>query len=518
MKVKSKVKKIAGITGLLFATTFLGGCVQPYKHYVRQVAKEKGFTQEQAEVIYHGVLIKEMMEEKEDGNREIKYDWASNTDVLDKIDEMKGDLNNILNSKETKIIKMLEGFPGMKESIEKNGRIVKFMEDIVKTHYLKNKFDALVNSNYMYDPNEDKFDVKIFAPGAENLEEKLKFITTSVEEAKNLGDLKSIEDFNIAFDYKQKEQDPKHPYDTNKVIYKDKRLALSIKVFDLNGDNIGDYLELYRVKEDGTAESKPALKIFTSIDSNVLNVMVLDKDNEDSTIGYGIPDDVDKIWGLTNDQLARQIFEHSFLLRQILSHDKKKETVDSQGNQIFITKAGEVTIPEYEMSQDPKGWKIPLEYKNHMRTNYTLEVMLDTENESPGLGKKIKYIAKKWHSPLSEYLPVRGKVVEYYEVKDEFKDKKVINATIDGKKITMDILDEETKTAYDSYFLEKNPVAIDYTVGNYRFRIIDLDDKTGYEARKKIADNDGKATLNREVDNPSTTQGPVYDDFDPVGE
>ncbi|MBU4501026.1 MAG: hypothetical protein KKA79_00420 [Nanoarchaeota archaeon] len=523
--MKPRLKKLAmGATGLLFAASLLGGCAPPYKQHVRNIATEKGYTSEQAEVIYHGILVKEIMAVNEDGTRTINYDWASNQDILLKIKDMKDDIEAILNDTNPKTVKMLDEFGDMKESIEKNGKIVKFMEDVVKTHHLKEKFDGNMES-YWYDEKSDKFDAKIFKPG-KDLEEKLKFTAKYVEEAKAMGNLKVIENFKLEFDYKEKHPDPNYPGDKNKAVYKDKRLALRVKVFDTGEDNVGDYVELYRVRPDGTDEDKPAVKIFSSMDNDKVNLMVVDKDDELMGPGYGLPDIVERIWGINDEQIAMQLFQNKALLAQIFEKIEKKKMPEQRDNEVFITKAGKVEVPEYEISKAPEGWKVPMTYKDKTDLNYTLELIFAenevTEDMKPkeAMLKQIKYIAKKYHSATSAYSPVKGKVVEYYEPKAEYANNNILNAEVSGKKMTLDLVGQETKTAFNNYFTEMEPVAIDFTSRDIRYRIVDLDGKPGHEARKKISKNGGMASMKKATvsDYGDMLYGPYDKDIDPVGE
>lgn len=526
--MKPRLKKLAmGATGLLFAASLLGGCSPPYKQHVRDIAAEKGYTEEQAEVIYHGILVKEIMTVNDDGTRSIDYDWASNHDILLKIKDMKDDIKAILETQEPKTVKMLDEFGDMRESIEKNGKIVKFMEDVVRTHHLKEKFDGNMES-YWYDEKSDKFDAKIFKPG-EDLEEKLKFTADYVEEAKSMGNLKSIENFKLEFDYKEKVPHPDYPGDINKDIFKDRRLALRVKVFDTGEDNVGDYVELYRVKPDGTDEDKPAVKIFSSMNNDKVNLMVIDKDDELMGPGYGLPDLVERIWGINDEQIAMQLFQNKDLLKHIFEKIEKKKMPKQRDNEVFITKAGKIEVPEYEISKDPEGWKVPMKYKNKKDINYTLEIIFaENEDKKPEeeMLKQIKYIAKKYHSATSEYQPVKGKVVEYYEPKAEYADKNILNAEVSGKKMTLDLVGQETKIAFNNYFTEVEPVAIDFTSRDIRYRIVDLDGQNGYEARKKISKNGGMAsmktaTISNYGDNfygPHDNDNPDEGDIDPEGE
>jgi len=492
-----------GLIGLLMGglAVTLFSCM-PYKETVMDIAKKRGYTEEQAEVIYHGVLVNEMMVKNEDGTRKINYNWISTKRILEQIESTKDDLDGFLSYKNKGFAKIVDDFPGMRESLEKSRRVAQFIEDTLRSHHLYSKFKGLKAGSY-YDEESDKFDLKLLDP-RQDLEKSLSFTSKYVEEAKKQGTLDLVENFRLEFDYKEKNPDPNHPEDTNKFIFENKRKAIVVKIFDSNGDNIGDYAELFRIKENNSLESKPALKMFNTLNNETLNLAIIDEDCEKDSNGYGMPDFVETIYGIQKDQIALQISSNEKLMGRLFGSSTKSKKPVVKQNEAFIVEAGKVNIPEYEFSENSEGWKIPLEYRDKKEGNYTLKIKFVEAN---GKGKQIEYILKEWHNPNSETIPVRGRVIEYYKVKPEFSKNNILNISILDKKISMDLEGELTKTAFDNFFLQEQPTAIEYTFGNNRFRIIDLDNKPGYEARKIIAD------VNKTSSNNNSRRGGYGDDY-----
>ena len=123
--MKLKPLKLLALGALTITPLLFASCT--YKDYLKEVAEEEGLTKEQAELVPHAAYTKEFLTVNPDGTREINYDaWMTNEAVLEKLTKMEGVTKDILGTEDPQLKKMIDEFPGMKESIEKEQRIIQY--------------------------------------------------------------------------------------------------------------------------------------------------------------------------------------------------------------------------------------------------------------------------------------------------------------------------------------------------------------------------------------------------------
>ena len=473
------------------------GCVPSFKEEILSICKEKGYTENQAIVIYHAVLVKELMVvDKDDGSRQIKYDdYLTAEEALININDMIESIDSIFlpENYATKIGGLLRDYPKIKKDLEKERIVLKFLSDRVTGLKTYNKFKELKLSQ---DP--DKYFLGVIDPSVD-IKDKFKFICKNVEEKRNdgKGGLKKIEDLAHSFYYEVRKQDPKYPNDKNRFIYEGKTINLNIKVYDTGNDHTGDYVEVFR-----GSESSPAMKLFKD-ESGSLSIAVIDRDTE-GTFGYMIPDVVKKVYGIPKSNIAVYLSKDDTFIQDLYFEEKTKDKdikPHINDNKLFFVKAGGLELKdEYEINKE--GWTVPVEYKNATGSNFKQYAVMEKpgkellaeakENKSIVYGK-IKYIVKKYHSFKSEYLDGMGNVIEYYKPLPGYSNRVITSIFIKGKKLEIDKLGEQTVIGFPSLFAYEKPYIIQYSEGSnkwdFRYKLIDMDDDGKYESRKKIANN-----------------------------
>uniref|UniRef100_A0A6M3IQF1 Lipoprotein n=2 Tax=viral metagenome TaxID=1070528 RepID=A0A6M3IQF1_9ZZZZ len=470
------------------------GCLN-FKDHVIKISKEKGYTAEQADVIYHAVLQKELMDVEKDGSRTIKYDnYLTADDVLSQVDEMIEAIDTAFKpeNKMTKVGRTLRDFPKMKEALEKNRRVLKFMSDRITGLKTYNEFKKLQTGK-----KEKKYSFDLLNPLVD-VKDEFKFTSKTIEDAREKGKLTVIEDLIHMFDFEVKNQDPKYPNDTNRFIYEKKYVNLRIVVYDIGSDHSGDYVEVFR-----DFEYAPAMKIFKN-EQDQLNIVVIDRDKYNE-FGYMIPDVVREVYGIPKEKIAIYLTKDNTFVDDLYYEkptEKEKIVPYINDNKLFFVKVGNIQlIDEFEINKN--GWDIPIEYKDRLGNNYKPFVILKKpEKELIEQAKKdnvpvygqILYVVRQYTSLKNEYMAGMGNVVEYYTPIDRFAFRDIAGLTINKRKIIIDQPGLPTTMGMSSIFTGTSPCIIEYSEGtnkwDIRYKLVDNDGDGKFEARKKIANTD----------------------------
>ena len=316
-------------------------------------------------------------------------------------------------------------------------------------------------------------DLEIAFPG-NDLSKKLRFTIKSVEHGLKEEDI--IEDLEVKVSYYEQEENPdypkKDPLNSKIVVKKERKIRLQTYDFDKPKDNKGDYIEVYRLMEDGNPESRPAVKIFKPEYSSGLSVLVIDYDKEIEKSGFGIPDEVKEVLGISK---GSDLYLRSQETIESLFNERKKEkppeaTPESPPMRAEIVEVGEIKSEEYEINVE--GWTVP--YNLSGGKNYDLWVKFKKEGPKEDEPKEIEYIAKRFHASGDRKADSQGRVVEFYRPEKQFLEGILMIEKNDKKHvIKVRKADGPIMEYVDSSILEEKPFKIEYDLGEFRETIED---------------------------------------------
>lgn len=441
-----------------------------------------------------------------------------------KFDEMRAaerkqleDAKAILSTdpKNERTYKLLEelGLRGYFEAMERAGKFRMARQEIKLNHDEFRKLLGEIDTSQAAEDRRKGYTAQIFLPTWDPAKEA-PFVAKYVEEAKKSGKFVFV-GMTTIFDYEllgKKEPDPEVPWDPNRFIWKEKAEGLEFRLYKImNTDRPRDkqphYLEAtrltHRFDKDGKVvgterESKPAMRVFAS-PSDTLDIVVLDTDRE-GDLGFGLPDVVQKL--SSNLASGKDLYlQHQSLLAQLFAEkvaDMRKPLPKREPQKGEVAKAGTPVDP-WEKAPSPQGWSVPHEYKSEKKNNYKVEIVFVPRKpgeDSPV--RQVKFFAKVYHAAADEWQAVKGEVVEYYRPLSEFAEKNTLEAKVDWSNKKKVLIEREGKPGISGIvnpgknaFTEERPVAIDFTDGETRWRIVDRNKSGVYTYRMEISKSSG---------------------------
>ncbi|MBI2672024.1 hypothetical protein HYX16_03770 [Candidatus Woesearchaeota archaeon] len=451
-----------------------------FKEFEKIARKEYSFTPDQVDVLVIGGLRKRYGIQKEVGEKltfQPNYSVISLEDRLMFLEERLNRINLMLNSKDKYDIDYIDGH-NLRAHLEKTKKINEYFISRNKLAILYKEFRDLMNepkdNSEYYIPVESFSDLEIIFPG-NDLSRKLKFTTKSVE--KGLKEENIIEDLEVKVIYYEQEDNPDYPKkdpNNSRVVVKRER-KIRLRTYDFDKDNKEDYIDGYRLREDETPESKPAVKIFKPLHSSELKVLVVDYDRETNKSGFGIPDEIKEVSGISKGSdfyLGSQETIES-LFREMTKEKTLEAITDLPPMKAEIVEVGEIKPDEYEINVE--GWTTPDNYKLNGGKNYDLWIKFKKEDLKEDEPKEIEYIAKRFHAPGNKDSDSQGRVVEFYRPRKEFLEGILMIEKNDEKHLVKIRKANGPIMEYvDSSVLEgENPFKIEYDSGDFRETIED---------------------------------------------
>lgn len=520
---KTRIMRLAVLT---FASVFVFvGCATTAEQACTDELKQRypNYTELERLTLFYGAkgvgcvqewfLALEKKDKDDPGTLRVDYQKIKLDKLLAVEEKQAKDLEEILDTdpKNTTWYKLLEE-TGKRSYFEAAERALKFRISRLKLKLNYEEFRKLLgeaDNSLESEKKRKSYDVRIFLPEFDP-EKDASFSAKYVEDAKRDGRLRFVGK-TLVFDYEllgKKASDPEYPFDSQRFIWKEKAEGLEITSFKVitnshPRDNQLHYLEATRVinsfDKDGNIiaterESKPALRVFTSA-SDSLDIVVLDKDR-DGELGFGLPDVVLKLAG--NLVSGKDLYiNHQPLLAKLFEEkvkDRRKLLAPAPPQKFEVVEAGTKVDP-WDKSPHPKGWGIPHDYKSGKKDNYKVEVVLKPKKKGDdSQTREIDFIAKIYHSASNELQPVKGEVVEYYLPQAPYNEKNVLEVKVDWsnkKKLSIERDGQPNVTAIvtpgKNLFTGERPVAIDFSDGDTRYRIVDRNKSGVYMYRKEIS-------------------------------
>lgn len=445
------------------------------------------------------------------GHLEINYAKLSKSHVREKLDELLENLDAILSYKNREDVNYVELF-GLRKSLEHKEEVLKEIRDRVRLAELYDKFRVLVGAvpqeySYYHRDAQEKIsgydDRQIFL--STNPAAAFDFHLAELDEAKKRGVLKPIEKMQFSLNrlLDRKEQSPENLDDPNNFVWKSRVMDLELtnyKILDVDKpeNNYGNYLEGYRVV-NGKRESKPALRVFF-LEEGGEGVMLIDSDKE-SESGFGLPDEVEPVNQLLN---VNDVVTNEELMNFLFQEKKQQKRVPPKRKPVFmeIARIGEKSKDVWENAPGSEGWVIPFKYKNELQSNYNVKIVYakPDPNQPPSPYQTVKYLKREW-TLNSRYDSSLGRVVEYYRLKEPYASKNFIEASVSQQNtkrvllVSDDGVEEPVVvTPRPNRLIENQPVMIDYSEGQKRWRIMREGDDKIFKKRKAISPASGKDT------------------------
>lgn len=473
------------------------GCALSYRKGFLDRTANKGYTKEQALAAYYMSFRWYFSREVEKGKYEVVYSRLPMETVQKQMERYLSDLSLVLDYKEEEMSKFLD-IHGLRPHFEQQEKVEQAIYARVRAAMIFAKFQELTGTRSYYSHGQNiwgGYDPKIFV--ITNFDEGFPFKSDVIDKAKAAGILKPIETIRIehSSSYDRKDPDPSDPLDKNKFIWRSKEYtveAVSYKITDDEKprDNYGNYIEAFRIFS-GKKESKPALRAFLDGRGSSA-IVIVDDDKEGKDIGFGLPD---SITTMSEDAVLKEESLAGLFPEQ---ENEKRIPPQSKPIRMEIVKIGE-TVSAWEESKDSKGWSAPEGYQaKPLKNNYNIKFKFAKpemrDMTSVSLAKKIEAVVKEWTKPGERYAAGNFQVLEFFHLKDPY-DKEIsaayVRANEDTKKISVILLNGEERTGMivsgSNIFIQENPFAIEYTLGDKRYRIQDDNGDGIYEKRKEIS-------------------------------
>lgn len=497
-------RRLALIVLIVGVSVLAQGCALAYRRGFLDRAVDKGYTNEQALAAYYMSFRWYFSRETEKGKYQVIYSRLPLETVQKQMENYLNDLAAILDYKEEEMSKFLD-VHGLRPYFEHQEKVEQAIYARIRAAMIFAKFQELAGTRSYYQHGQDMwggYDPKIFIIA--NFDEGLPFKSETIDKAKATGILKPIETVRIEHSrsYDRKNPDPSDPLDKNKFIWRSRSYsieAVKYKIVDDEKprDNNGNYIEAFRIF-DGKKESKPALKAFLGGAGSYV-IVIADDDKEGKDIGFGLPD---SITTMSEDAVLKEESLAGLFPEQ---ENEKRIPPQSKPIRMEIVKIGE-TVSAWEESKDSKGWSVPEGYQaKPLKNNYNIKLRFAKpetgEAQSGVMGKKIEAVVKEWTRPGDRYAASNFQVLEFFHPKDPY-DKEIsaayVRANEDTKKISVILLNGEERTGMivsgSNIFIQENPFAIEYTLGDKRYRIQDDNSDGIYEKRKEVSKLSGDET------------------------
>ncbi|MEK7502925.1 MAG: hypothetical protein AAB556_00585, partial [Patescibacteria group bacterium] len=331
---------------LLGAILFFTGC-QPtlYDHFKQGACDQKKWTDVRCRAAFTRGARKTFGKEKPGGKGEfeVNYGVLSISEVDREVKNLRQDLKTALdynNKSDSKFIDV----HNLRPYLEHQEKVLEALDASLQTVSLFSEFQRQTGlsvdySSYGYNgnPHADSYDLKkIF--GSKDISYAYPFTSDQIEEAKKQGKLEVVESMDWKLNRVLDRQipdpdDPSDPKDENRFIWRPHAewfSATSYKIWDVKNDpkpqsSFGNYIEIYRMSEDGKKESRPALKIF-SPQGNGQGVLVIDYDREGKDPGFGLPDAVESVFVSS----LREIAQNQTLLSRLFEEKEQHQRIKPQ--------------------------------------------------------------------------------------------------------------------------------------------------------------------------------------------
>jgi len=502
--------------GIVSVALVFGGCATPYAVSCMSLAQsadeEWKYTERQAGIVCNGEALFTAIPHLFvfDEKNEI---WKLNPGgiplsmVESVVDDITKTLDAFLSYDRRRWADFIDSLKGFREGLLKEERVNHYVASRLKYVKTYNEFVDLVGElppdlkvaeeAYYFSAGRKNYTLRLLYPHPEHRLEAIPFTARYVENAKREGILLLVDSVRLETRQDLAKKVP-NLYDANEFSWDAEKRGWKIDGYkvlpkgDKPRENVLQYLEVFRLRQDGTSEERAALRGFTSFGGTKLTVFVLDYDPE-GTSGHGSPDEVYQYY--LGAQTAQNFLTDSTLRGKLISlFERRQEALDKpqrrkpKERQVYteIVRMGETTIEVWERAESADGWRVPFPYG-------TLTVSLDIRYavaktpeekrlEELEKVKRIDFFKRDFKRSDANTV-----VVEYWQPKSVYHDRTIRSASASSDTLRIRRKDGPEENGEVGYFGERIE-AIDYLYGGRWFRIIDEDGDGVFEKRRSIAD------------------------------
>ncbi|OGF27231.1 hypothetical protein A2331_03615 [Candidatus Falkowbacteria bacterium RIFOXYB2_FULL_34_18] len=441
---------------------------------------------------------KMIIEIDENGNSgyAINYEAFSVEEKLKQINDLLETTNTLLDPRQTnpssEIGKYLKNHPEIKKRIEYQKTI---LEENASRYTRICQYIAWckmigINVEQMENFKKWKNDNVVLYPGTD-LEKETNFIPEYVKRALENKRAKTLEEAIIEKTWMEEVDNPDYP-DKDKIhkkIWETKKVKLIITITDIDSDKKGDYLHIFRLDPDGKAEKYPIISIYHKIDSDNMSILSIDLDRPGDP-SFGIPDEFSVVYISSIEDFQKN--QQETLKKAINGRkEEKKFTYNEQKMKAYFAQPGKIEIAQEEVNE--KGWDKPIDYqhgdfeifvKYKKREHAKDESIAQNHDHDKKNNLQVEYMALRYHKKDNKYGDIKGRVVEFYRLNEEYQKLSFDNIVINGKVLELFIVNEASRRMIFEYLIEKKSFRIDYDEGEKRISIIDKNNDGILETRK----------------------------------
>ncbi|MBU1091587.1 hypothetical protein KKA27_01875 [Patescibacteria group bacterium] len=499
---------------LVFVSFVLYSCGPTIEGEMKRILKEKNnLTEEAASTgAAHGLRLyrakkdsegKLLIETDRDGNKYYPIDFTS-VSTEEKIEKLKEITEIIRSLKDERKLdasdrQFLEYFPQAMKRLERQRFGLEWQLKRYARVKARREFLSILGlPGEKIDKDKKLRDSAYVTCPLVDLEKDIVFKPEYVILAEKENRMNTMEKFAVDWDYLVEEDNPDYPEKdpTKTKIWKNKTAKLFFQTVDIDNppDRKADYIMVFRFDKQGNQEKYPAISVFHSINGNDMTVVVVDVDDSNGT-SFGVPDHFTNVNDVKKG--SDLMSKHPELIEMILVSNLKE---NGQGFKfakkkmdVFLSQPGQIEVVGAEINKE--GWSVSGKYKvvdktgkvNNFKVFIKYKNDKDTKKNESNFARDIEWVAFKYHSPISEYMEIEGRVVEFYRVKKDFDGVRMTKINIKGKEVT---LFPENKVAIQmlvSTLVKDGPYRIDYDSGDQRSSIVDTNGDGVYTDKKTQA-------------------------------
>lgn len=495
-------------TLILLVIFLISACATPTFQACRNGAvsqkEEWKYTQIQAEVACERVVLKKAAKfNKEKGIWEINPAAISIEEERKVLEDRAKSLDEILSYKNRELSDFVNWFKGMRQGLEKEEKITLWLLRRIQFVDTFNKFTNLVGelpkemlgqeAEYFMPYGRNTYSLRMLYPSRDLY--KMPFTALYLETAKKEGIFSKIDSFYVS-DYQKYAKKLENLRDPNEFSWEERQRGWKVDSYMIipagnlkPSDNIVQYIEIYRVDENGKAELFPAVRGFLAAGAQKVTVFVIDY-NKQGEDGFGSPDAVKNLFTsfvtgrdlyldmTSRGDLFEALYDNSFTVN--LKRPERQKPEEKLVYLEVVPMGKKVDVDVWENG----NWTVPIEY---LVLSNTLYIVYDLPKTPEETHLETKKGLKKIIAFKREFVQDgRKTVTETWIPRKDYSERNIVEASAQGV-FKIRRKGGEEKSGDIEYFAERIKTIM-YQFGGRWFQIVDNDGDGIFEKKKEIGD------------------------------